>query len=265
MNIEKTSSYFRELLAHHEFLKEKYEEEMKKLPAGKLGMRVGEGTDGKVQYCCYLDGKRKGITGRPELVDALVRKRYLEESLSVIRENIRWLKKLTDKYRDIDRRSIIEKLPDRYAELLDKGEADWNRRKAKWLAADYEMSTYDPWEKEHVTAKGLRVRSKSEVIIAEKLDFYGIPYRYEEMLYIRQYSFAPDFTILTKAGLKYLEHAGLVNDDRYMNRHNWKMKMYALEGIVPWKNLIVTYDEEDGGFNSRIIEAEIINKLLPYC
>lgn len=198
-------------------------------------------------------------------MDRLARKRYLEESLIVIEENIRWLKKMTDKYRDIDRKSIVGRIPDEYAKLLDKDEAAWDSKKAIWMAEDYAKSTYNTWEKDHVTAKGLKVRSKSEVIIAEKLDFYDIPYRYEEMLYIRQYAFAPDFTILTKAGMKYLEHAGLVDDERYMSRHNWKMQMYAKAGIVPWKNLIVTYDEEDGGFDSRIVESEIVNKLLPYC
>ena len=40
------------------------------------------------------------------------------------------------------------------------------------------------------------------------------------------------------------------------------MNMYERAGIVPWKNLIVTYDDEYGGIDTRIIEAEIRNKLL---
>jgi len=40
--------------------------------------------------------------------------------------------------------------------------------------------------------------------------------------------------------------------------------MYERMGIVPWKNLIVTYDTEDGGLSSAVIEAEIRNKLLRF-
>ena len=31
---------------------------------------------------------------------------------------------------------------------------------------------------------------------------------------------------------------------------------------MPWRNLIVTYDEYDGGINLAVIESEIRNKLL---
>ena len=37
-------------------------------------------------------------------------------------------------------------------------------------------------------------------------------------------------------------------------------KMYESVGVVPWKNLIVTYDDEDGNINVGIIESEIKNK-----
>lgn len=53
-----------------------------------------------------------------------------------------------------------------------------------------------------------------------------------------------------------------LHDSNYMNRHNWKMKMYDKAGILPWKNLLVTYDDEEGYLDTRIIDAEIINKLM---
>ena len=45
------------------------------------------------------------------------------------------------------------------------------------------------------------------------------------------------------------------------------MMMYESAGIVPWKNLIVTYDmfegnNEVGFFDSRIIDTEIRTKLM---
>lgn len=38
--------------------------------------------------------------------------------------------------------------------------------------------------------------------------------------------------------------------------------MYEKAGIVPWDNLIVTYDGADGNLNLAIVESEIKNKLL---
>lgn len=48
----------------------------------------------------------------------------------------------------------------------------------------------------------------------------------------------------------------------YMKHHKWKMEMYESVDIVPWKNLIVTYDNENGTIDLGIIESEIRNKLL---
>lgn len=137
--------------------------------------------------------------------------------------------------------------------------------KISWMTDEYDQSTFNLWEKSHVTAKGLHVRSKSEVIVAERLDYYRIPYRYEQVIYIDRYRFAPDFTILTKKGLMYWEHCGLMDDPDYARKQSWKNFMYVKAGIVPWRNYITTYDDEAGNFNSKIIESEIINKILPYC
>lgn len=63
--------------------------------------------------------------------------------------------------------------------------------------------------------------------------------------------------------MKYWEHCGRTDDVPYMKRHKWKLAIYEKAGIVPWRNLIVTYDDENGGMNSRILEAEIAYKLLP--
>ena len=40
------------------------------------------------------------------------------------------------------------------------------------------------------------------------------------------------------------------------------MRIYAEAGIVPWKNLIITYDSEDGILDLEAVEAEIKNKVM---
>jgi len=264
MHFNAKSSYFSELLAAHEFQLRQYEEELKKMPEGSLRIRPGRKKD-EFYYMHHAKGRLTGISSNTELKEALARKKFLQKSVKLLENNIDCLKKFLDSYTDIDEDKIIDMLPEYYGSLINEPYLRWKNEKTSWMSQKYVQSTYNPWEKSHVTAKGLHVRSKSEVIIAERLDHYGIPYRYEEMLYIEKYRFAPDFTILTRKGRLYWEHCGRMDDPGYVGRQNWKASMYAKIGIVPWKNFIVTYDDEDGNFDSRIIESEIINKILPYC
>ena len=119
-----------------------------------------------------------------------------------------------------------------------------------------------PQQKNHTTSHGLKVRSKSEMLIAEKLYEHGLPFRYEQILQIDGVDYAPDFTIRRCDGsIVYWEHCGLTGNSRYMNHHWRKMQIYVEAGITPWKNLIITYDDENGFLDLSVIESEIINKL----
>ena len=48
----------------------------------------------------------------------------------------------------------------------------------------------------------------------------------------------------------------------YRDYNKYKISVYEKMGIVPWKNLIITYDYYDGGINAAEIESIIVNKLL---
>lgn len=264
MDIRNLEEGLVQLLHYNEKLLKIRRRELDKMPRGSLTVRRDEG---RLSYCQSIEGKKKGITTNKELVYALARKKYLVTLVARLENNIKLLNKSAHNYNSIELTSIISDLPE-YCRNMPIDIYDQHiKRKNKWMGEPFEQSKYKPEEKVHVTARNLRVRSKSEVIIAEKLDAYQIPYRYEQVLYIDGYDFAPDFTILTKDGIKYWEHCGKVNDKGYIRRHNWKMSMYGKAGIVPWKNLIVTYDKlidnnEVGMFDSRIIDAEILSNLM---
>lgn len=264
MNMIITSHEFEQLLEQHKTLLKKQQQELRRLPEGSISVRMEKG---RINYCQSIDGVKKGITKNEKLVCDLARKKYLSISNELLESNIKHLKTFVQNYRSIDVENIIKTLPKNLRQLPEDIYIPYNRKKNKWMAQPFKQSDHKPEEKVHVTSRDLWVRSKSEVIIAEKLDAYNIPYRYEQVLYIDRYDFAPDFTILTKDGIKYWEHCGKVNDRGYIRKHNWKISMYERAGIVPWKNLIVTYDmisddNEVGKIDSRIIEAEIISKLM---
>ena len=110
------------------------------------------------------------------------------------------------------------------------------------------------------TEKGEMVRSKSEMIIANMLFENHVPYTYEKELEVGGFRKIPDFTIEDEESgdIWYWEHCGMMNDANYKKRWEAKKKLYAENGIVEEKNLIIT--EEDGhGFDSSEIK-KIIEK-----
>lgn len=109
------------------------------------------------------------------------------------------------------------------------------------------------------TLFGLKVRSKSEVMIATYLFENELPFRYEEPLHIRGKTYYPDFTIRDpKSGAYYwLEHFGKMDDDLYIRKALNKLYNYIMAGIVPGINLITTYETKENKLNLPQIAAAI--------
>ncbi len=244
------------------------DKEIGECPEGHLIQSSRNGRPDFIQITETDSGRhRSAINKKPEIIQGLARKRYLQEEAVMIKNNICEVEKFLKKYKDITPESIIAKLPVKLQQLPEtyffagSGKLPDNSVK-EWMGEEYVQSDFRPWEKTHTTSTGIKVRSKSEVVIADKLALHGVPFRYEEVIYIENYRFVPDFIMMVQGELKYWEHCGKVNDLGYMKKHNWKLERYEKAGIVPWKNLILTYDDENGGIDSRIIESEIMNKLL---
>ena len=146
---------------------------------------------------------------------------------------------------------------------LASGAEEGIKRHTGWAKEPFEQSTYNLKGRKHLTSAGFRVRSKSEQHIVEQLVNYGIPFRYEQVLHIGQDRFAPDFTFRDRyLELFRWEHAGMMNDPFYCARHKEKMLRMEDAGIVPWKNLIVTYDVDDS-INIMMIKSIIENEIIP--
>lgn len=119
----------------------------------------------------------------------------------------------------------------------------------------------------HRTERGELVRSKSEVIIADKLHARGIDYAYEQPLILSMgHVRYPDFTIQDQASgvTYYWEHLGLLEDPTYQARWHRKKAAYIAAGILPWQDgggdngtLIETRDSSAGGVDSSEI-AKVI-------
>jgi hypothetical protein len=118
----------------------------------------------------------------------------------------------------------------------------------------------------HQTLRGEFVRSKSEMIIADRLFTNNIDYIYEQPLTLKGETRYPDFTIEDSASGKklYWEHCGMLFDPQYKDRWERKKQWYFDNGILPTEDgggpngvLVVSEDSEQGALSSQNIEKLI--------
>lgn len=108
----------------------------------------------------------------------------------------------------------------------------------------------------HVTNRGEYVRSKSELVIANSLTYFKLAYRYDVRLFSGFDEVCVDFAVEDQAtgATWYWEHCGMMKDAAYAARWAQKREILARHGILEGANLIVTYDDPDGGLNSMTVQ-----------
>lgn len=127
----------------------------------------------------------------------------------------------------------------------------------EWEQRDYISKGIEECEQEFYTGKGERVRSKSEIIIADRLAALGIPYHYEELLVLNGgYEVYPDFTLLDvkKRRVIYLEHFGMMDNPEYVDGFMWKISHYAQNGIFLGHNLIATFEQSNKALSTKELD-----------
>ena len=117
-----------------------------------------------------------------------------------------------------------------------------------------------------VTARGDVVKSKSEVIIANRLYSLGIPYLYESSFASEEDFRAryPDFFILNKRTRKeYVwEHQGKMDDKDYCLDSQYKLEWFCSRGYILGKNLIFTYEGSSRALSTKYVDALIKEFLI---
>ena len=114
------------------------------------------------------------------------------------------------------------------------------------------------------TTKGERVRSKSEVLIADSLNRLGIPYRYEYPLKLKNgITVHPDFLCLNVRTRQefYWEHFGMMDNPEYTENAIHKLQQYSENNLHPGINLILTMETISNPLNLKYIEQQIKNYL----
>ena len=148
---------------------------------------------------------------------------------------------------------------------------------ARWQDISWTGRPFAPDAPYICTAHGERVRSKSEVIIADTLFRYNIPYRYEFPITLKRINpddirrdfgssitLYPDFLCLnTRTRTEfYWEHFGLMDDPAYSNNAAGKLRLYTENGILAGRNLIITMETQTEPPSIKALEKLIEEFLL---
>ena len=162
-------------------------------------------------------------------------------------------------------KNVYSKLSEPRKELVDKSFTTDEEFAAQWLAVPYKKLGFKTDAPEFYTLRGERVRSKSEILIADALYRNNIPYRYEYPVYEDGVLLGvPDFNCLNVRLRKdyYWEHLGMLGDENYANKNVQKLERYTLSQDFDESSLILTMESAKHPLNTRVIEAKIRKYLL---
>ena len=219
--------------------------DMEGLPQGSIIQRR---VNGKIYYrhSIYKENGREHIScsaSEAKLLSAQIDKRKQLE------EECKFLVKLLSK-----NRLLLQALLNRAEELLAKYYS------VERVIAKQGESCVHPEHLKMKSSSGMKARSKSELLIMERFKAHKLIFEYERPLNLPgQKTFLPDFTLyepLTGRTL-YWEHFGLMNHADYKLHAENKLLQYKNNNIIEGVNLIVSYDEEDGGIDMTRIEKLI--------
>ncbi len=241
---------------------------LEKAPSGKIHVSK---TPHGVQY--YLRNESTEKSGKYihkseiSLIRKYLQKSYDEKILKLVTEESESLKKLLSKTENIVTKvqSVYSESPKEVKEVIipiDVSDEDYAQ---KWLNIPYEGKVIPDLLPFFETKRKERVRSKSELNIANALADKGIPYKYECPLQLRNgATIYPDFTVLNVKRRKvfYWEHRGMMDDKDYARNAVQRIKTLMKEGLFIGEDLIITEETSTNPLGTNEIDAVIKRFLL---
>ena len=278
------------------------EKALKKAPEGSL--RVSK-SHGAVQYYQKINKDEKNgrylDSAHRDLAQKLAQKAYNIKVLPAIKKELALLQAALTKIQEATKGGEIplvalEQINPDCRDLITTATLTDEQYAAAWLSQKYKGKPFQPDAPELYTARGERVRSKSEVIIADTLTRLGIPYHYEFPLTLKsggrgqsagtspqnnstsqqnedtssqnagarsKITIYPDFLCLNiRTRQEFIwEHFGLMDDADYSAQVARKLNTYNENGIFPGHNLIITVETALLPPNTKHIE-NLINTFL---
>lgn len=202
-----------------------------------------------------------------KLARRLAQKSYDVAALEELQRQLFEVERFISRYRPERLDGIYENLHEGRRQLVRPLRWPDEEFAARWAAVPYEGKSLENAPHEFRTIRGERVRSKSELIIADVLFNAGVPYRYEYPCRLkvdclgrkRCKVFYPDFTCLNVRTRREIiwEHFGLMDDPQYFLNALGKIDLYRANGVVYGDGLIFTKE-----FDGKSLETEYVQRLV---
>lgn len=211
------------------------------------------------------DKKRTFIDkSQTDLIQKLAQKGYEHKLEKIISKHICQIKDFLSRYNPSELVNAYNNLHPERQKLVKPFFVSDEEYAAQWSTVPYAGKPFSEDAPEHYASNGLRVRSKSEAIIADVLLKLQIPFRYEAAVKIKvkkaglsqSITFHPDFTCLNaRTRQEFIwEHFGLMNDEEYLENAIEKERIYATAGYIPGINFISTMESKTKPLNSKYVE-----------
>ena len=141
---------------------------------------------------------------------------------------------------------IIPYLQEEYSEIIE------------WYNSDFQQNKEYPEYLQFEVKLGFKVRSKSEVYIADRLYEEGILFHYEEILLLEKDDSSPDFNMPITFIEKYIwEHFGAMDKEKYFHRTRGRVLDYMDHKWFPGINMITTYETKKHPLSKELVELYI--------
>ena len=241
------------------------EQRLSKSPEGSLRISRDKG---RVQYYWRTDPEDHNGTYLPQKEQALIRglaqKDYDQRFIKSIWKELRAIDRFLKCGSDVDPEDVFAGMPEERRKLVIPEIETEEMYTESWLAVTYQGKPFSGDLPELLTDRGERVRSKSEVIIANLLDKEDIPYRYEYPFKLDGAGIIyPDFTVLNVRLRKEMiwEHQGMMDDPEYAEQAVRKTRSYYRSGIFPGDRLIITSETRMNPIDTKELKL-IIDRYL---
>ena len=251
----------KELNARYELLTKSIEDIEKKcrtFPEGWINIRCRNGRF--YYYFAGADDKDRFLTREDApLIEQLIQKDYLNKVLRGAKTEQKAILKMLRLYPETLAEDVYDSLPEGrklYATPINVCDEAFAQ---KWMNTPYKRKPFKKDAPVFTTIKGEQVRSKSEVMIADRLFAKGIPYRYECLLKIGGRIIHPDFSILRMSDRKilYHEHCGKMGDPDYKEDMVERANLYSEGGIVLGDRLFYTFESDTAPLNTMTLDRLI--------
>lgn len=208
-----------------------------------------------------------------QLIRKLAQKRYDQELLKIYTGNAAsFLKAARALKKVINPKSAFSKMPksvQSYCHCTPDFLPD-EEYIARWLESSKESSAMvqsAPFSENciYATNNGERVRSKSEMMIANLLLELNLPYQYEKPLFLDGAWHYPDFTILdlsTRTEV-YYEHFGLMDQESYQASAFAKIARYENAGFAIGTQLLFSFESAQAPFDIGQIRHRLQMRFFP--